>query len=89
MNVCMMRVTISLPDDLASRLRREARRRSTAVSEIVRDAVQSALGDTGAKRIAFAGVGSSGASDISERVDEILRDEWVPKKPSRVRGRRR
>jgi hypothetical protein len=40
----MTRTTVSLPDDLATLLAREARRRETSVSDIVRRAVETFLG---------------------------------------------
>ena len=46
----MTRTTISLPDDLATLLAREARRRETSVSDIVRRAVESFLGASGERR---------------------------------------
>lgn len=77
MHVCMERLTISLSDEAAARLKREARRRRVAVSALVRSAIDEALAPAGrGRRIAFAGVGSSGRRDTSKRVDEILRAEW-------------
>jgi hypothetical protein len=79
----MERVTISLPDDVASRLKREARRRRVAVSALVRSVIDGALSPPkSGRRIAFAAVGGSGRRDTARRVDEILGVEW-----SRARDR--
>lgn len=72
----MTRVTVSLPDDVAARLKREARRRHVPVSEVVRAAIDGELRPKRGRRIGFAAVGRSGKRDVSRRVDEILREEW-------------
>jgi len=74
----MKRTTISLPDDLALRLEREAARRSVSEAEVVRSALADALGDADGARRPFPipVLGSSGRSDISERIEEILAEEW-------------
>ncbi len=67
----MRRTTVKLPDDLDARLRHEAERRGTTVSELTREAIEAHLG--GARRsFLAAGAGASGHSDISERIEEIL-----------------
>jgi predicted transcriptional regulator len=72
----MKRTTVKLPDDLDARLRHEAERRHTTVSELTREAIEAHLGGrTGKRRLMAAGSGHSGHSDISERVEEILRTE--------------
>lgn len=76
----MKRITISLPDDLAAELEREAHRERKSVSEIVRKAIESRkrlLPIVDGKRVVpFAGLGRSGRTDLSERVDEILAEDW-------------
>src|SRR5688572_14456172 len=47
----MTRTTVSLPDDLATLLAREARRRETSVSDIVRRAVETFLGASGERPV--------------------------------------
>jgi predicted DNA-binding protein len=70
----MKRTTIKLPDDLDSRLRYEARRRGTTISEVTREAISEHLG--GPKRqLLAAAAGRSGRRDVSERIEEILREE--------------
>lgn len=72
----MQRTTVKLPDDLDARLRHEAERRGITVSQLTREAIEAHLGSPGARRTFLAaGAGASGRSDISERIDDILRSE--------------
>jgi predicted transcriptional regulator len=74
--ILMMRTTVKLPDDLDARLRHEAQRRGTTIAEITRTALEAHLGAGGSRRrLGAAAAGRSGRSDISERVDEIIRAE--------------
>lgn len=70
------RTTIKLPEDLDARLRHEAQRRGTTISEITREAIEAHLGgrhaSSGRRRLHAAAAGASGRSDISERIEEIL-----------------
>jgi predicted transcriptional regulator len=70
----MRRTTILLPDDVDVRLRQEAQRRGTTISEVTREAIVQHLGGPG-RRLRAAGAGRSGRSDISERIEELLRAE--------------
>jgi predicted DNA-binding protein len=70
----MKRTTILLPDDVDVRLRHEAQRRGTTISEISREAIVQHLGGPG-RRLLAAGAGRSGRSDVSERIEELLRAE--------------
>jgi len=70
-DIPMRRTTVKLPDDLDARLRHEAERRGTTVSELTREAIEAHLGGTRRSFLA-AGAGASGHSDISERIEEIL-----------------
>ena len=73
----MMRTTVSLPDDLATLLAREARRRETSVSDIVRRAVGSFLGASGERRkLPFAALGRSGRRHTARDAEKILTEEW-------------
>jgi len=75
----MKRTTVKLPDELDARLRHEAERRSTTVSQLTRQAIETLLGaPSGRRRLLAAGAGRSGISDVSERVEEILRSEAAP-----------
>jgi Arc/MetJ-type ribon-helix-helix transcriptional regulator len=75
----MKRTTISLPDDLAVAVEREARRRRVSVSEVARRALAEHLGlDDGARRkLPFVALGRSGHHDTAERIEEILAREWA------------
>ncbi len=71
----MKRITVSLPDDLAARVEREAHRNRTSGSEVVRQSLVRRLGrvtERGKRHIPFAGLFASGHTDTSERVDELL-----------------
>ena len=70
----MRRTTIKLPDSLDRRLRHEAERRGLSLSELTREAIESHLtGRTHHRRLGSPG--RSGRSDISHRIEEILRSE--------------
>jgi hypothetical protein len=74
----MKRTTISLPDDVAILLQREARRRDTSVSEVTRQALLAYFGlaDGQPRRIPFAALGASGYKHTARDVEEILANEW-------------
>jgi predicted transcriptional regulator len=74
----MTRTTVTLPDDLAALLAREARRHDTSVSEVVRRAVASFLGLTGETRreLPFAALGRSGRRHTARDAEKILTVEW-------------
>lgn len=75
----MRRTTISLPDDLAAALEREARRRRVPVSQVAREAIEARLGlsDEAPRDVPFIGIGSSGHASISEDLDDLLAAEWT------------
>jgi predicted transcriptional regulator len=74
----MKRRTIKIPDELDGRLRGEAKRRGITISELTRDALERQLGrDPKRRRLLAAGAGTSGRSDISERIEEILAGDAV------------
>jgi metal-responsive CopG/Arc/MetJ family transcriptional regulator len=74
----MTRTTVTLPDDLAALLAREARRHDTSVSEVVRRAVASFLGaaETGRRQLPFAALGRSGRKHTARDAEKILTAEW-------------
>ena len=73
----MKRTTISIPDDLALAAEREARRRSTSVSEIAREALAARLGLAGGTTpLPFANLGRSGSHDTARRMEELMAREW-------------
>jgi len=75
----MKRTTISLPDNLAAALNREARRRRVPVSQIAREAIEARLGRSarGGRRLPFVGLGRSGYRTTARDVDKILEAEWT------------
>jgi hypothetical protein len=73
----VIRTTISLPNDLATLLTREARRRETSVSAVVRRAVAAFLGASGERReLPFAALGRSGRRHTARDAEKILTAEW-------------
>jgi len=74
----MTRTTVTLPDDLALVLAREARRHDTSVSEIVRRAVASFVGLSSGQRreLPFAALGRSGRRHTARDAEKILTAEW-------------
>ena len=71
----MKRTIVKLPDELYLHIRHEAERRGTTVSAITREAIES-FRDSGQRRtLRAAGVGRSGQHDISELIEEVLRQE--------------
>jgi metal-responsive CopG/Arc/MetJ family transcriptional regulator len=80
----MKRTTISMPDDLAGIVEREAQRRRMSVSELAREALRDHLGakPDEPRVLPFAGIGSSGTRHTARDAEEILAREW-----GRARGR--
>ena len=72
----MTRVTISVPDDLAAELQREARRRGASVSELVRGAVEAEIRGRAGTGLAFASIGRSGTRHTARDAEAILQREW-------------
>lgn len=68
---------MKLPDELDARLRHEAQRRGTTVSDLTRQAIEAHLGGGGQGRrsLLAAGAGRSGQADVSEQIEQILRAE--------------
>jgi predicted transcriptional regulator len=74
----MKRTTVKLPDDVDARLRYEAERRQTTVSALTREAIEAFLGIGARRKLLSVGAGDSGQSDVSERIEELLREELKP-----------
>ncbi len=72
------RTTVKLPNDLDQQLRHEARRRGVTIAEVTRTALKEHLGVGQRRSLDAAGSGASGRSDVSERIEEILRSELEP-----------
>jgi len=75
----MKRVTITLPDDLADLVDREASRRQTSFSEVVRQFIRQGLSGTGEKprEIPWAGLFQDPDMVSAERLDEELAAHWA------------
>lgn len=76
----MKRTTVKVTDELDARMRHEAERRGTTVSEITREALESYLG-RGRRKLSFVASGRSGRRDVARRVEEILKREWGRRPP--------
>jgi metal-responsive CopG/Arc/MetJ family transcriptional regulator len=70
----MMRTTITLPDDLAHEVKREAQRRRVSIATVARDALQEHLHSDTAPD--FIGIGSSGQHDVARNAEQIIAREW-------------
>lgn len=81
----MRRTTLSLPDDVADALRREAHRRHTSASAVARDAITAHLHllPAQARPVPFAAVGRSGQRRVARDMDELLAREWTDPIPGR------
>jgi hypothetical protein len=77
----MKRITISIPDELADALQRQSRREHMSVSEIARKALEARLNPlpvvNGRRQLPFVGLGRSNETDVSERIEEILAEDWT------------
>jgi hypothetical protein len=73
----MKRIKTGLPDDVAGIVQRDARRRHTSVSDVVRAALTSHYGLDQPRKLPFANVGASGYTDTAERLEEVLAAEWA------------
>ena len=68
--------TVSVPDDVADRVSAAARDRGVSPDEIAREAFEAYLpGGPARRKLSFVGIGHSGRGDLSERAEDILRDE--------------
>jgi Ribbon-helix-helix protein, copG family len=74
----MKRTTITLPDELAQALAREARRRAVPVSRVARDALAKELGfaSHGPRELPFAALGASGHRSTARDMEQLLEQEW-------------
>jgi Arc/MetJ-type ribon-helix-helix transcriptional regulator len=73
----MTRTTVSLPTDLATLLTREAKRRETSASDLVRRALESFLEVSDERRaLPFAALGRSGRRHTARDAEKILAAEW-------------
>jgi len=75
----MKRATITLPDDVAELVDREAARRQTSFSEVVRQYIVKGLSGSGDKprEIPWAGLFNDPGMIPAERLDEELSAHWA------------
>jgi Ribbon-helix-helix protein, copG family len=75
----MKRATITLPDDLAALVDREAQRRQTSFSEVVRQFIVRGLSGSKEKprEIPWAGLFHDPSMIPAERLDEELAAHWA------------
>jgi hypothetical protein len=71
----MKRTTIMLPDELDARIRREAKRRGVSIADIAREAIEQHVpAPPSSGRLSFFDIGEGEPDDVSERVDEFVRE---------------
>jgi Ribbon-helix-helix protein, copG family len=74
----MKRTTVTLTDDLATRVEREAERRSIPVSAVVREALAAHLGvGDGPRSLPFAALARSDHRSTARDFEAILEAEWT------------
>jgi len=75
----MKRATITLPDDLAELVDREALRRQTSFSEVVRQFIVQGLSNSNEKPRAIPWAGLFHDPDMvpAERMDDELAEHWA------------
>ena len=79
---------MSLPDDLAAALEREAARRRVPVSQIAREALEARLGrGEGGRELPFAALGRSGHRSTARDMEQILEAEWADAQATNDRDR--
>jgi predicted transcriptional regulator len=70
----VVRTTVKIPKELDERLRHEARRRGSTISDVTRSALEAHLRG-GRRQLRAAAAGRSGKTDISERIEQIISAE--------------
>jgi predicted transcriptional regulator len=76
----MHRTTITLPDELAKRVGREARRQRTSVSAVVRGALEREFTTAATrkrKKIAFAAIVDDANAPPARQIDSHLARHWA------------
>ncbi len=73
----MKRITISLPEDLATLIREEAHRRSTSVSETIRSTLHATLVGVGRRALPFASICDDPHLSAGSDIDRALEAEWA------------
>ncbi|MFQ5742442.1 MAG: CopG family transcriptional regulator [Acidobacteriota bacterium] len=73
----MKRTTITLPDELAEFVSREAHRRQTSVSALVRDLIARGLALDSPREIPWAGLFEDPEMVPAARIDDELGQHWA------------
>jgi Arc/MetJ-type ribon-helix-helix transcriptional regulator len=73
----MQRITVTLTNEQADRLKREARRRGLSVSELVRRKVEPEATTEGRRHIPWAGIFESDGPPYAADLDEFLAANWA------------
>jgi metal-responsive CopG/Arc/MetJ family transcriptional regulator len=73
------RITISLPEEVARLVGREAKRRGETVSAFVREALEAYLASSEEQKkdLPFVGIGRSGKKHTARNAEAILEREWA------------
>ena len=71
--------SISIPDDLAERLAGEAEARGVTVDEVAAEILAERMpaDDASMTLAGLVGLGESGESDVSERIDEVIAQRFT------------
>ena len=70
----VVRTTVKIPEELDERLRHEAKRRGSTISDVTRSALEAHL-RSGRRTLRAAAAGRSGHTDTSEQIEQIIRAE--------------
>jgi hypothetical protein len=74
----MKRITLSLPDETAAALAREARRRRVSMSRVNRELLEAQLGCTNERlELSFIGMATGRDRTTARDAEEILAKEWT------------
>jgi Arc/MetJ-type ribon-helix-helix transcriptional regulator len=73
----VQRTTITLPEDLLHLARREAERRGTSVSEVVRISLTRLLRGEESRAVPWAGLVSESAMVYGAAIDDALGERWA------------
>lgn len=74
-----MRTTVTLPDDLASLVTLEAKRRKTSFASVIRELIAAGLGRTAKHRreISWAGIFDDPGMVPGKDIDAALAEQWT------------
>lgn len=74
----MKRTTLMLPDELALAIEREARRRSSSISKVTREALEERFNPPAGRRrkVPFANLGRSDQRHTARDIEDLLDEDW-------------